>query len=94
MAFSLSWAGIFWVICSEVFSMNVKSQAMSLAIAALFLSGAATDMLFPFALDGLGGGAFVLFGAMSAAGGVYVWVALPETKGLSLLQVQAALQQQ
>ena len=93
LSFSCSWAGTFWVLISEMFSMSSKSAAMSLATAALFLAGAATDVAFPFVLDGLGGGAFALFGALSAAGGVYVWAALPETKGLSLMQVQAALSQ-
>jgi MFS family permease len=91
-SFSVSWAGVFWVVCSEMFSMSSKSSAMSLATAALFLSGALADMAFPVLVDALGGGAFALFGILSLLGGAYVWVELPETKGLSLLEVQAALQ--
>lgn len=32
-----------------------------------------------------------MFGAVAAAGGVYCWAALPETKGRSLAEVQALL---
>lgn len=40
LAFSVSWAGIFWVLLSELFSMSVKSPAVAAATAALFLTGA------------------------------------------------------
>lgn len=35
--------------------------------------------------------AFVLFGAVSAAGGVYVYRNVPETKGKQLQEVQALI---
>jgi hypothetical protein len=38
-SFSLSWAGVFWVLLSELFSMSAKSPAASAATAALFLTG-------------------------------------------------------
>ena len=91
---SMSCAGVFWVVCAELFSMAAKSAGMALATASLFLSGALADLLFPVLVDLLDGGAFVVFGLLSGLGGVYVWAELPETKGLSLLEVQAALQQQ
>lgn len=91
LAFSSSWAGVFWVVVSEVFSMKAKSAAMSAATAALFLAGAATDVAFPFALARLGPLAFAMFGAATAAGVAFVWAALPETKGLTLIEAQAAL---
>lgn len=72
--------------------MSIKSPGMALATASLFLSGAVTDIMFPMLLSGLQGGAFVIFGVLAALGGVYVFSAVPETKGLSLLEVQAALQ--
>ena len=40
VAFSASWAGVFWVLMSEIFSMPVKSPAVAAATAALFLVGA------------------------------------------------------
>ena len=71
--------------------MKAKSAAMSAATAALFLAGAATDVSFPFALSHMGHFAFVMFGAATAAGVAFVWLALPETKGLTLIEAQAAL---
>lgn len=93
LLFSACWAGVFWVVCSEVFSMSIKSPGMALSAASLFLSGAVTDFFFPVLLSQLQGGAFVAYGVLAALGGIYVFWAVPETKGLSLQDVQAALQQ-
>lgn len=37
---SASWAGVFWVLLSELFSMSAKSPATAAATAVLFLTGA------------------------------------------------------
>eukprot|EP00892_Ulva_mutabilis_P011254 jgi/Ulvmu1/8500/UM044_0034.1 len=91
-SFSSSWAGVFWVLCSEVFSMSIKSAAMSLATAALFAAGAGVDFAYPSLVSALDGGAFAGFAALAAAGGVYVYIAVPETRGLSLMEIQHMLQ--
>jgi hypothetical protein len=39
---SASWAGVFWVLLSELFSMSAKSPAASAATATLFLTGGLT----------------------------------------------------
>ena len=39
LAFSLSWAGLYWVVVSEIFSMLAKSAASSAATSLLFLTG-------------------------------------------------------
>ena len=39
MSFSASYAGVFWVLLSELFSMGAKAPAASLATAVLFAAG-------------------------------------------------------
>lgn len=39
LSFSISWAGLYWVLVSELFSMGAKSSASSAATAMLFLTG-------------------------------------------------------
>lgn len=39
LAFSSSYAGVFWVLLSELFSMSAKSPAASAATAMLFIAG-------------------------------------------------------
>lgn len=91
VAFSASWAGVFWVLMSELFSMSVKSPAIAAATAALFLTGAVTDFLFLALHRIFGGGVFLLYAAVSAVGGVYVYRYLPETRGKNLEEIQTLM---
>ncbi|GIL63938.1 hypothetical protein Vafri_17939 [Volvox africanus] len=89
--FSLSWAGVYWVVISELFSMSAKSAATSAATCLLFLTGALTDMVFLSLHDVMGSYAFLLFAALCLASAAYVWLLLPETKGRTLAEVQALI---
>lgn len=88
--FSLSWAEVFWIILSEVFSMKRKSAAIAACTATLFLFGSAADLLFLTIRNALGFGSFALYAIISLAGGVFVYFCVPETKGKTLMEVQQA----
>lgn len=90
-SFSVSWAAVFWVVVSELFSMASRAPAASAATACLFLTGAATNLVFLSLRDALHGTAFLVFAGVAFAGGAYVWQALPETKGKTLADVQKLL---
>ncbi|GAB4820262.1 hypothetical protein N2152v2_007308 [Parachlorella kessleri] len=90
-AFSISWAGVFWVLLSEMFSMSVKSPAVSAATAMLFLTGAVSDLLFLSLHSWLGPFCFAVFSAVALAAGIYVARMLPETKERTLQEVQDLL---
>ena len=87
-AFSASWAGVFWVIVSELFTMRWKAPAMSAATALLFATGACVDFVFLSAAETLGAGAFALIALVCLAAGVYAARAVPETKGKTLAEIQ------
>ncbi|KAG2489392.1 hypothetical protein HYH03_012034 [Edaphochlamys debaryana] len=91
LTFSVSWAGLYWVVVSELFSMPAKSAGSSAATCLLFLTGAGTDLVFLSLQDAMGHGSFVLFAVISLASGAYVWALLPETKGRQLTEVTAML---
>ena len=91
LAFSVSWAGVFWVVLSELFSMRVKSAAVSAAAATLFATGAFTDFVFLSAARAMGGWAFGAVACVCLCAGVYVQRNLPETAGKSLAEVQAVM---
>ena len=55
-------------------------------------TGAATDLTFLSLRTWLGYRSFVVFAAVSGAGGVYVWRMLPETRGATLSEVQRLLE--
>ena len=86
--FAGSWAGGFWVVVSEIFSMRVKSAAQAVATAALFLFGALTDVVF-LSIVSVGPGGLLVFAVVAVGGGAFVWCLLPETRGRTLEEVQA-----
>lgn len=90
-SFSLSYAGVFWVLISEIFSMSTKSPAAAAASAMLFLAGAAANLVFLSLHRWLGSASFLVFGAVAASGAVYCYLNVPETMGKTLAEVQVLL---
>lgn len=91
LAFSISWAGVFWVLLSEFFSMSVKSPAAAAATSVLFLTGAVSNLLFLSLRSWLGPWSFLVYCLIALASAGYVYWAVPETKGRSLPEVQQLL---
>jgi len=90
-AFSMSYAGVFWVLVSEIFSMSTKSPAASAATAMLFLAGAVANLVFLTLHDWFGSASFLVFGGVAAAGAVYCYINVPETMGKTLAEIQFML---
>ena len=90
-AFSMSYAGVFWVLVSEIFSMSTKSPAASAATAMLFLAGAVANLVFLTLHDWFGSASFLVFGGVAAAGAVYCYINVPETMGKTLAEIQLML---
>jgi len=90
-SFSLSWAGLYWVVVSEIFSMGAKSPATSAATSLLFLTGAVVNFMYLSLIDWLGGAGFAIFGVVAALSAWYVSARVPETKGKTLAEIQALL---
>lgn len=90
-AFSLSYAGVFWVLVSEIFSMSTKSPAASAATAMLFLAGAIANLVFLSLHQWLGSASFLVFGSVAAAGAIYCYINVPETMGKTLAEIQCLL---
>ena len=91
LIFSSTYAGLFWVLVSELFSMGAKSSATAAATAALFASGAAANLAFLPVHTALGPWSFLVYAAVSAATGLLCWVRLPETRGRALADVSIAV---
>ena len=90
-SFSLSYAGVFWVLVSEIFSMSAKSPAASAATAMLFLAGAVANLVFLSLHEWFGSASFLVFGSVAAAGAVYCYINVPETMGKTLAEIQCVL---
>lgn len=79
------------MLLSEVFSMSVKSPAVSSATAILFMTGAVADLLFLSVYNLLGAFSFVLYAVIAIAAAIYVYLCVPETKERPLQEIQMIL---
>ncbi|KAK4273151.1 hypothetical protein QN277_021606 [Acacia crassicarpa] len=90
-AFSVGMGAIPWVIMSEIFPINIKGQAGSLATLTNWFGAWLCSYSFNFLMSWSSYGTFVLYAAINALAVLFIIVAVPETKGESLEQLQAAI---
>jgi MFS transporter, SP family, arabinose:H+ symporter len=88
-SFAASIGPVTWVMVSEIFPNKIRSEAMSIAVVALWLSNFVVMLTFPVILNRLGGGvAFLIFDVMCVLLLLFVIFRLPETKGKSLEELE------
>jgi MFS transporter, SP family, arabinose:H+ symporter len=89
--FSFSQGAVIWVFISEVFPTSVRASGQSLGSFTHWLINAIISWTFPIFAAHSKGGPFIFFSAMMLLQFIVVLVAYPETKGVTLEDMQAQL---
>ncbi|QZY97335.1 sugar porter family MFS transporter [Pantoea dispersa] len=90
--YALTLAPVTWVLLAEIFPNRIRGLAMSVATLALWIACFVLTYTFPILNAGLGAaGSFMLYGVICAGGFVFVLRRVPETKGISLEQLEQPL---
>jgi SP family arabinose:H+ symporter-like MFS transporter len=89
--FSVSQGAVIWVYIAEVFPNRVRSKGQSLGSSSHWLMNALISLLFPILAKYSGGLPFAFFAAMMVLQFLVVLFVYPETKGISLEQLQRKL---
>jgi sugar porter (SP) family MFS transporter len=87
-SFAFSQGAVIWVYISEVFPNRVRAKGQSLGSSAHWIMNAVISGIFPLMAASSGGSPFVFFSIMMALQFFVVWWLYPETKGISLEQMQ------
>jgi MFS transporter, SP family, xylose:H+ symportor len=88
--YAMSLAPVTWVLITELFPNSVRATAVSIAVAALWVSSFILTYTFPFFSQSFGAsGVFLLYSGVCLIGLVFVYLCVPETKGQSLEQIEA-----
>jgi MFS transporter, SP family, arabinose:H+ symporter len=89
--FSISQGAVIWVYIAEVFPNRVRAKGQSLGSSSHWIMNALISLVFPILAARSGGIPFVFFAAMMALQFFIVLRFYPETKGISLEQLQQKL---
>jgi SP family sugar porter-like MFS transporter len=86
-------APVTWVVLSEIFPNRVRGQALALAVFALWAGCFTLTYSFPLLNREFGpAGTFWIYAAICAAGFVFIFRCLPETKGITLEEIEARME--
>lgn len=89
--FAVSQGAVIWVYIGEVFPNRVRAKGQSLGSSSHWIMNAVISGIFPVLFARSHGAPFVLFAAMMAAQFFVVLFFYPETKGVTLEQLQHRL---
>jgi sugar porter (SP) family MFS transporter len=90
--FAMSQGAVIWVFISEVFPNQVRAGGQALGSFTHWLLAALIANAFPFVANRLGASlVFGFFSGMMVLQLLYVWLLMPETKGVSLEELEEKL---
>ncbi|GMF72838.1 unnamed protein product [Aspergillus oryzae] len=78
-----------WIWTSEIFSMNVRAQAVGMASQTQNVANAIVQQFFPTFLNNCGFYAFYMFAGINFLLSVFVFFFIPETKQVPLEEIDA-----
>jgi MFS transporter, SP family, galactose:H+ symporter len=90
--FAIGLGPVFWLLIAEIFPLAVRGRAMSLATVANWSFNLIVSATFLNLVGAVGSaGAFLVYAVLSLVALAFIALMVPETKGRSLEQIEAAL---
>ncbi|MCJ1280815.1 hypothetical protein MMC26_000132 [Xylographa opegraphella] len=95
--FASTWGPGAWVLIGEIFPLPIRSRGVALSTASNWLWNCIITVITPYMVGvdqgNLGPKVFFVWGSLCAVCFVYAYILVPETKGLSLEQVDRMLEE-
>jgi sugar porter (SP) family MFS transporter len=89
-SFAIGMGPIFWLLISEIYPLNARGTAMSLATVANWAANFLVAVTFLSLVNLITqGGTFLLYAAIGVGAWIFTFRLVPETKGKTLEQIQA-----
>ncbi|KAG8381657.1 hypothetical protein BUALT_Bualt06G0144300 [Buddleja alternifolia] len=90
--YQISFGPIGWLMISEIFPLRVRGRGLSIAVLVNFGANALVTFAFSPLKDLLGAGiVFFIFGGIAVLSLIFIYFIIPETKGLTLEEIEAKL---
>ena len=88
--YQIGFGPIAWLFISEVFPLEYRGKAVSMAVVTNFFFNAIMTLLFALELELIGASlTFFIYGIILAGGMYFMYYRVPETKGLTLEEIEA-----
>ncbi|KAH8727484.1 general substrate transporter [Phaeosphaeriaceae sp. PMI808] len=84
-----SWGATVWIFTAEIFSMNIRAQAVGMCSQTQNVVNSIVQQFFPIFLKNEGFYAFYMFAGINFLLAIFVWFIVPETKQVSLEEMDA-----
>ncbi|KAJ7126953.1 general substrate transporter [Mycena epipterygia] len=88
IAFGYSWGPCAWIIIAEIWPLSIRGKGVSIAASSNWMNNFIVGQVTPTMLTHLGFGTFVFFGAFSLMGAFFIMFFVPETKGVTLEEME------
>ena len=88
IGFGASWGPLVWVLLGEIFPSRIRGKALGVAAAAQWIANFLVTMSFPPMSAWSLAGTYGLYALFAALSFVFVYLRIPETKGMELEQTE------
>ncbi|KAF4632951.1 hypothetical protein G7Y89_g5174 [Cudoniella acicularis] len=82
--FAYSWGPVAWVITQEIFPNSMRSRGVSIVASTNWMFNFVIGLTTRDMLASMKFGTYIFFAAFCAGGGLFVWLAVPETQNKTL----------
>ncbi|KAG8770430.1 hypothetical protein FRC12_004266 [Ceratobasidium sp. 428] len=84
LIYCMTWQGITWVYCSEIFPIRIRMLCVALTTADQWLWSFIVSRTTPYMITSLGYGTYFFFASLMIVFGTWAYFFIPETKGKTL----------
>jgi len=82
--FGYSWGPCAWIVVAEIWPMSNRPYGIALGASSNWMNNFIVGQVTPDMLTSMKFGTYIFFGSFTFLGAIFVWLFVPETKGLSL----------
>ncbi|KAK4508095.1 hypothetical protein PRZ48_001833 [Zasmidium cellare] len=82
--FGYSWGPCAWIVIAEIWPISQRPYGISLGASSNWMNNFIIGQITPDLLQDISYGTYILFGLLTFGGAFFIWWFFPETKGLSL----------
>jgi MFS transporter, SP family, xylose:H+ symportor len=87
-SFMVSWGPVCWVLIAEIFPNAIRGKAIAVAVTAQWAANYFISSTYPAMMEFSGAATYTFYGVMSVLSFLFVWRSVPESKNMTLEQVE------